>query len=48
MVKLFIYLFLEIILICWYGTEDTFIINVTNSCAAYYFCETHDKCFKDS
>ncbi len=33
----------EIILICWYP-QETFhiIINVKNSCAASYFCVTHD------
>ncbi len=30
----------EIILICWFTAQETFliIIDVENSCAAYYFC----------
>ncbi len=34
----------EIILICWFAAQETFliIINVENSCAAQYFSGNHD------
>ncbi len=41
----------EIILICWFAVQDTFliIINVENSCAAsYFFCGNGDHFFQGS
>ncbi len=35
----------EIILICWFDEQETFIINVENSCAAPYVCRKSDSFF---
>ncbi len=34
----------EIILICWFAAQETFLIitNIENSCAASYFCGNRD------
>ncbi len=38
----------EIILICWFAAQETFmIISVENSCAASYYCGNRDTFFKD-
>ncbi len=39
----------EIILICWFAAQETFliIINVENSCAASYFCGIGDTSFSE-
>ncbi len=42
----------EIILICWFAVQEIWFIiiniNVDSSCAAYYFCGSHDIFFQDS
>ncbi len=37
----------EIVQICWFGDQETYclIMNVENSCTAWYFCGKHDSFF---